>query len=284
MNAMTRTVLIAVVSNIILLFVNAQPLVSGDCGESDNTDVVEIVRLEHGHSVSLDYQPGQQVTLAGDAGGSDDLVGNSVVSIAFEPSGKGLGYGVESESLPVQDVQPLLVPGHNAVRLVAVNPADDAWLTVRTPCPPLPVVEPTATWVLVPTATPASAIEDAIIAATPEIRHTEETVNSGQEHAPVMDSGTASAGDALMGRMGRILTGMVLLGLVLLFALGKPRLWALWLRERVSRVDLTVAMHSVRGWWHRMLRLVQRIDLAAVKHQLRRCWHWLRQWKRAWLG
>lgn len=279
MNAVTRTLFIAVLSNIILLFVNVQPLVSGDCSDGLNREVVQLYRLEHGRTVTIDYVPGVTVTLAGDSEGSAKLVGQSVVSVGFEPSGKGLGYGVEPQSLAAQRVETLLVPGSNSIKLVAVNPADHAWLTVRMPCPSLP----DATHVLATTPTPASAIEDAIVAQVPTLTHTDEMVNAGNADASVGDSATASAGEALMQRVGRILLATALLGLILLFTMSdlyRLRHELLRLVEWCKRQEWSAMLNRVMAMdgaqfaaWRKRQELRLRGKLSAVKAELLERYH-----------
>ncbi len=251
MNAITRTVLIAIVSNILMLFVNVPPLVSGDCGDGMGRNGVRVLPLKHGHPVTLGYQ----VMLAGDAAASKRLMGHSVINIAFEPSGKGLGYGVERESLPVQDVTPLLVTGDNNVKLFAVDTRDHAWLTVRTPCPPPMVAVPTATWVLVPTPTPAALAEEAIVTQTPVILHMDKTVDSGKAQAPRVDGNINTARDTLTGRIATGLTLLVMLALVL----GKPRRWWQWVQDHAPRVDRAVVLHQARIGWDWLCQLKRKL-------------------------
>lgn len=254
MKRIMLTALTGLMSSFAVLPLYAQPLVSGDCSDSLNREVVQLYRLEHAKPVTMNYQPGETVVLAGDVDGDARLVGKSVVSIRFEPSGKGLGYGTEPQSLAAQHVEPLLSPGGNSIKLVAVNPADDAWLTVRTSCPPAPA----PTWVLIPTPTAVATVEGAIVAQVPTLTHTDEMVSSGPANAPVADGSMAAAGEALMERMGQILLAAALLGLILVFTLGKPRRWAQWLRKRAARFDPEMAKRYLREAWLWLCQWVQR--------------------------
>jgi len=251
MSKLLRMAFIGLLSNILLLFVNVQPLVSGDCSDGFYRETVQLYRLAHGQPVTVAYEPGQSATLAGDAGGSAKLIGHSVVGVRFEPTGKGLGYGTEPQSLAAQPVESLLAPGHNIVKLVAVNPADQAWLTVKTPCPPAPL----ATRVLIPTPTPAAIAEDAILSHSVTISHTDETVSS--DHADTAGTGAKLASDTLAERMGRILIAAAFLGLLLAFTLGNPRRWAWWVKEHVEQFDAEAAKRSLRERWEGLRRRVQ---------------------------
>lgn len=195
----------------------ALPLHSGGCGHATKGEAVDLRLLEHGKPVTLDYHPGQAVTLANDPGGKARLQGRSVVAVEFTPSGKRLGYGVAPESLPVQEVSALLVPGGNRIQLIAANHQDRAWLTVTQPCP-------TATRVLMPTPTPTVA---AIIPPTPTVRHAEEIPDAGNGDMPV-----AEATPSRQPRLVRILIALALLGLLLALATGRLSLW----REDVERL------------------------------------------------
>lgn len=212
----------------------------------------QVIALTHGTPVSFDYEPGQTVMLAGDAEGSTGLVGRSVVSISFESSGS-VSYGVEPDSLPVQDVTPLMITGENRVKLIAVDHRDTAWLIVETPCP---TAVPTATYVLIPTPTAITIAEKVIVTQTVPISHTVVTTDARDADVSMMNRDMA--GEALVGRLGRILIAAAFLGLLLALQFGKPRRWALWLREQATGFDLEAVQRSLSGRWQHLRRYVSR--------------------------
>jgi hypothetical protein len=237
----------------------------------------------------VDYEPGQTVTLAGDAEGTGKLVGRSVVAVNFEPSGHGIGYGVESESLPAQDVTPLMSTGPNTVRLTAVNAQDCAWLIITGQCAgakdqgAVANAVATPTRVLIPTPTPVATAEDAIVAQVPTVTHTDEMVNAGHADDSVGDSATASAGEALMQRVGRILLAMALLGLILLFTVSdlyRLRHELLRLVEWCKRQEWSAMLNRVMAMdamqfaaWRKRQELRLRAKLSTAKADLLERYH-----------
>lgn len=210
--------LIGLVSNFVALPLYAQSLVSGNCNDSPGGNIAQLYQLQHGKPVTLHYQPGQQVTLSGDAGGGAALQGHSVVAIEFEPSGKGLGYGVES--LSAQDITPLLKSGPNTVRLTAVDTRDTAWITHVTPCS-----DPTAITTIEAVATPTSmgpAKGAAIITHSIAIT---ETTDSSKEHSVPTTDNVATAREALLARLDDVLVGLSILSILLAFATGSLQRW-----------------------------------------------------------
>ena len=211
--------LIGLLSNFAVLPLYAQPVDTGDCTGGADSYVIEALSLEHAKPVTVDYQPGQTVTLAGDAEGQTKLVGRSVVAVNFAPSGHGLGYGVESESLPPQDVTSLMITGPNTVSLTAVDARDCAWLIITGQCAgadkpdAIANAVATPTRVLIPTPTPAAITEVAIISHTVTVSHTDAMTDGGHEGSE------ATVREALMQRLGRILLAAALLGLIVLFTM-----------------------------------------------------------------
>lgn len=282
MHKILRATLIALLSNVILLFVNVQPLVSGDCSDGVMQDNVQVLRLEHAQPVTLAYQPGQRVTLAGNDTGTADLAGRSVVGIQFEPSGQMVGYGVET--LPPVDITPLLYAGSNTVSLTAVDPLDMAWIRVTPPCPATqqtaiaPAAAPTATRVLIPTPTPVSVSEDAIIPPTPAVMHTAEAVNTGKTSVPVADADEDTPHPSFMPVLGRILFGLALLGLMLVFTMSdlyRLRDELLRLVEWCKRQEWSAMLAHVMPMdaaqfaaWRRRQELRLRAKYDAVKAEL----------------
>lgn len=268
--------LIGLLSTALLL--DPQPVFAGGCTHSVN-DGAQLHRLEHAKPVTLDYQAGQSALLSGNEDGSADLAGHSVVGIEFAPSGQMIGYGVET--LPPIDVTPLLALGTNTVSLTAVDPQDTAWLRIIPPCSaspqpdataaaghetelqpvPSPVPVPTATRVLIPTPTPAPTAEDAIVAQVPPLTHTDEIADASNR--------PATAGEALMRRLGRILLAMTLLALILLFAMSDPA----YLRDGLMRLV---------GWckrqeWGAVLKRVMTMNAAQFAAWRKRQELWLRE-------
>jgi len=252
--------LIGLLSNFAVLPLYAQPLDTGECAGGAESYVIETLSLEHAKPVTVDYETGQTVTLAGDAEGTGKLVGRSVVAIEFEPSGKGIGYGVEQDSLPVQDVTPLMITGQNTVSLTAVDVRDCAWLIITGQCAGANAQDAvvnevaTPTRVLIPTPTPAAVAESAIVSHSVNISHADAIVNSGKTPASVVDSGKEAAVKALMQRMARVLLAMAMLGLILLFTMSDLY------RLRFELLQLV-------GWckrqeWGVMLQRVMTLDAA----------------------
>lgn len=263
MKKILLTALIGLISNFAVLPLYAQSVTTGDCAGGADSYVIETLSLEHAKPVTVDYEPGQTVTLAGDAEGTGKLVGRSVVGIEFEPSGKGIGYGVEQDSLPVQDVTPLMISGQNSVRLTAVDVRDCAWLIITGQCAgvkdqdALANVIATPTRVLIPTPTSAAIAESAILSQSSTITHTDEIVDSGNVDMPLTGENANAATDALMERAGRIVLGIMLLGMMLLLTVGKPHLWLQWLREQVARFDRTVAKRHLLDRWLWLLQMAR---------------------------
>ncbi len=223
MQPIIRMSLIALLSNVLFLAVDAKPLVSNSCNGTDNQPTRTAIELRQGEPITLTQLDGQTVRLAGNASGTEELSGRSVVAITFSPSGQGIGYGVET--LPPQDVTPLLVTGKNEVRLTAVLPQDRAWLIVTAPCPtptPLPIV--TATPSVMPTITVAS---NTPIVPTPSvIRH----AATGTEFS----NGTGPVSEAEVRRTVPLLIGLVTLGAILLLSLGNWQRLRQWVRRLKS--------------------------------------------------
>ena len=170
MKRMTYMALIGLFTLFAALVGTVQPMMAQQCGEGPQSAITRQIRLEHAKPVTLTYQPGQTVTLAGDESGLADLEGSSVVAVEFSPSGKGLGYSQPPETLAAQDVTALLEAGENRVSLIAVDERDTAWLVVTSPCEAKEAeAQPTATATVEPAPT---ATESAIVTPTTIVRHT----------------------------------------------------------------------------------------------------------------
>lgn len=226
--------------------------------------VPQALELVHGQPVTLDYSDGQRVMLAGDAEGNADLKGRSVVALEFNPSGRHLGYGVEGWA--AQDVTSLLVAGSNSIRLVAVDPADRAWLVVTPDCDAVALAT-TPTRVLIPTATPmAVTVVDTPVSIT----------------GTVAANDTATASHALMRRAGRVLLATTLLGVLLLLTLGDTQRWWQGIRQLGRRyrhhdwMAMTAFWTAWDAWWHAPAWQAQRLRLqalvASVVARLRAWW------------
>lgn len=217
--------LIGLLSNFAVLPLYAQPVDTGDCAGGADSYVIETLSLEHAKPVTVDYEPGQTVTLTGDAEGQAKLVGRSVVAVNFEPSGHGIGYGVESESLPPQDVTSLMIIGPNTVSLTAVDTRDCAWLIITGQCAgannpdAIANAVATPTRVLIPTPTPAAITEVSIISHSVTVSHTDAMTDTGNTDVALVEGNEATVREALMQRLGRILLAAALLGLIVLFTM-----------------------------------------------------------------
>lgn len=263
--------------SMVMLFVDVQPLVASDCPNNANGDAVQIHRLEHATPVTLDYQPGQSAMLSGNEAGNAKLAGRSVVGVEFAPSGQMIGYGVET--LPPIDVTPLLALGTNTVSLTAVDPQDRAWLRITSPCPVsptstaespdsrvqpslTPTSAPTATRVLIPTATPTDAEISAIITPTLAVRHSSDRPDSTNSRSPAAVETPVVTPVSMQGVLLRLLVGLLL----------------------VMGVLLALMQGDVRRLWQALRQRVQTVDAALLLRRLRAGWQWLLRMKREWLG
>lgn len=150
---------------VVFLLLMAKPVTGPTCDDRASY----ALRLEHGRPVTLHYEVGQTVILAGSADGVSKLIGNSVVGVYF-PNGQGIGYSLEPETLEPQDVSSLLLVGENEVRLVAVDPDDVAFLVISKPCFSNEVQAPVMNW---STLEPKPILNNAsaIIASTATVGH-----------------------------------------------------------------------------------------------------------------
>ncbi|MCB0208653.1 MAG: hypothetical protein KDJ52_04970 [Anaerolineae bacterium] len=174
--------------------------------------------------------------LAGDAEGKADLQGTSVVAIEFS-SGQSIGYGVESEKLAPQEVSTMLTEGLNIIRLTAVNPEDQAWLIVETPCSAV-ALAPTSTRVLIPTPTPLTLAV---------VQPLTDTVAVADDSAIMASTELSTANQALMQRAGRMLLASALLGLILLLSMGDWQSRQESLRRLMASLKRLSARLPV--WW-----------------------------------
>lgn len=233
--------LLALTLGFLMVLVNVTPVYG-----QPHCSATQAIPLVHGQPITLEYQAGQAVTLAGDTGGNAKLQGKSVVAIEFS-SGQSIGYGVEA--WPAQTVTAMFSEGSNTVRLTAVNPEDRAWLIVKAPCPVV---------ALAPTATPAEASLAAIVTPTATIRHTAAMLNSARKEAPMTTEITKTATDAPMRLVGRVLMVASLLGMLLAFAMGGVCGWRQWLRQTIAGpkkqgLRLLIGWPSLKAqlltWW-----------------------------------
>lgn len=216
MKRMTYMAVIGLFTLFAALVGTAQPMMAQQCGDAPQSAMTQQIRLEHAKPVTLTYQPGQTVMLAGDESGLADLEGSSVVAVEFSPSGMGLGYSLPPETLPAQDVAALLEAGQNRISLIAVDKSDVAWLVVTIPCEAKETeAQPTATATLKPAPT---ATESAIVTPTTIVRHTAvATATKASETAQkvtVRDSGGQQMFRLLFVLSATVLGLSILLGLL----------------------------------------------------------------------
>jgi hypothetical protein len=206
--------------NVAALFLTAKPVIAPTCGDGLHEGASYTLRLEHGKPVTLNYEVGQTVILAGSPTSETDLEGTSVVGIYLSPSGAGIGYSNGEESLPAQSIHNLLVPGANEVKLVAVDKDDVAFLIVRLPCDS---VKAQVQGAITPSPEPMPTITaSAIIASTATVGHTPEhgALMSSIEASPSEDSDISLSEQMFSRRIGRILIALVLLGLLIFSTMG----------------------------------------------------------------